>query len=190
MSPRAGLTRERVVDAAADLADADGLDALTLARLAGTVGVRTPSLYNHVDGLDDLHLALTRRALRLLGDRLRAAGVGRAGPDAVRAIAVAYRRFAHEHPGLYAATVPTTEVNDDQVRALGHEVVATVLAVFRAYGMTEREQLHATRTLRSAVHGFVSLELGGGFGIPVDVDETFDRMLDTLLAGFAGRATG
>src|SRR6185437_527132 len=46
---RAGLSTAAVVAAAAEIADAEGLDRLTLARVAAAAGVRTPSLYNHVE---------------------------------------------------------------------------------------------------------------------------------------------
>ncbi len=187
MAPRAGLTRGRVVDAAAIIADRDGLDAVTLAQVASALGVRAPSLYNHVDGLDDLGRELTLRALTLLGERLQAAAVGRAGPDAVRAVARAYRAFAHEHPGLYPAVVRTSEGSDAEIQALGTAVVATVVATLRGYPMDEAERLHATRTLRSAVHGFVSLELAGGFGLDLDLETLFSWLVDTLVLGLSER---
>jgi AcrR family transcriptional regulator len=61
--PRRGLDAERVVDAAAQLADAHGLQAVTLARVAGELGVRAPSLYNHVEGRDGLLRAVASWAL-------------------------------------------------------------------------------------------------------------------------------
>lgn len=55
---RAGLTRETVLDAAMALADRDGLDALSMRRLAGDLGVEAMSLYNHVSSKKDLHAGL------------------------------------------------------------------------------------------------------------------------------------
>ena len=188
MPPRAPLSPARVVDAAAAIADRDGLDAVTLARLAGELGVRAPSLYNHVDGLDGLHRALTLRALDELGQRLQRAAVGRAGADAVRALATGYRDFARERPGLYATTLPSSEGPDAAIRDAGHGIVATVLAVLAGYGFADEAEIHAARTLRSLLHGFASLELAGGFGLPVDVEATFDWLLDLVTSGFADLA--
>ncbi len=185
MSPRAGLTPEAVVTAAATVADRGGLDALTLGAVAGELGVRPPSLYNHVAGLDGLRRALCLRALTELGDVVRRAAVGRSGADGLRAIAHAFRRFAHDHPGLYAATVPTSEIDDDAVRRTGAEVVATVGAVVAGLGLAGDEVIHATRILRSAVHGFVHLETHDGFGIDVDLDTSFDRLVEVVLAGLS-----
>ena len=80
---RMGLDTAKVIDAAAEIVDRDGLGALTLARVAREVGVRAPSLYNHVEGLDDLERRLGLRGLEILGRECRTAVMGRVGPDAL-----------------------------------------------------------------------------------------------------------
>jgi AcrR family transcriptional regulator len=188
--PRAGLSTTSVVAAAAELADAEGLEALTLARLAGSVGVRTPSLYNHVSSLDDVRRRVALVALRELGDALRDAAVGRAGDDALIAMAHAYRAYARAHPGRYAATQRAPAAADAEMRAAASGAVEVVLAILRGYGLEGDDAIHAARGVRSALHGFVALESGGGFGIPVDLDESFDRMVTALARGLSdtGRA--
>jgi AcrR family transcriptional regulator len=182
------LDPERVIDVAAEVADRKGLEALSLAAVAAELGVRTPSLYNHVGGLDDLRRRLTVRALRSLGDVMRDAAVGRARDDAVVAIAAAYRSFAHRHPGLYAATVPHAQVDDPQIAEAGERAVRTVLAVLEGYGMDPDEAVHAARALRSTVHGFVSLELSDGFGIPVAIDASFEWTIEALVSWLRAHA--
>ncbi len=188
MGRAAGVTVERVVEVASGLADAAGPEAVTLASVARELGIRTPSLYNHVDGLEDLRRRLTVRAVTILGERLARSAIGRAGPDAVRALATAFRDLARERPGLYAFTVPTTEVDDDEVRRAGQAATSTVIDVLLAYGLDEVRAVHAARTFRAAVHGFVDLERSGGFGLGVEVDESFAWMLDVFLAGLAREA--
>jgi AcrR family transcriptional regulator len=187
MPPRRGLTPERVVDAAAEIADRDGYGALTLGAVADALEVRTPSLYNHGDGLDDLRRRVTVRAIERLGDALQRAAVGRSTDDAVRAIAAAFRRFALEHPGLYAATVPSSEVGDEAVRRAGRAVVETVLAALSGYGLDHDEAIHAARGLRAAVHGFVALELAGGFGLEQPTEDSFAWLTDVVMDGVRAR---
>ncbi len=181
--PRAGLSTAAVVGAAAELADAEGLEALTLAGLAGAVGVRTPSLYNHVAGLDDVRRRVALVGLQELGDAMRDATVGRAGDDALTAMAHAYRAYAHAHPGRYAATQRAPAAGDDELAAPAARAVDVLLAVLRGYGLEGDDAIHAARAVRSALHGFVALESGGGFGIPVALDESFDRMVAALARG-------
>jgi AcrR family transcriptional regulator len=189
--PRAGLSTASVVAAAAGIADADGLDALTLARLATSVGVRTPSLYNHVASLDDVRRRVALVALVELGDALRDATVGRAGDDALTAMAHAYRAYARAHPGRYAATQRAPAAGDDERATAAARAVDVLLAVLRGYGLEGDDAIHAARAVRSALHGFVALESGGGFGIPVALDESFDRMVAALARGLGegARAT-
>src|SRR6266545_6661760 len=83
--PRAGLTPQRVVEEAGAVADATGLDRLTLAAVADRFGVAIPSLYKHVNGLDGLRRDLAVLAVRELTAALSRAAVGRAGRDALHA---------------------------------------------------------------------------------------------------------
>jgi AcrR family transcriptional regulator len=178
-----GLDATRVVDVAAEIADAEGLGAVTLARVAGELGVRAPSLYNHVDGRDGLQRAIALRGVRELTAVLRDAAVGRSGADALTAAARAYRAYARAHPGRYAASVTAPDANDGEHLAAAGEAVDVVLAVLRAWDLEGDDAVHAARGFRSAVHGFVALETAGGFGIPVDLDVSFERLIATLATG-------
>jgi AcrR family transcriptional regulator len=177
--PRAGLAADRVVGAAAAIADAEGLDALTLARLAAELGVQSPSLYAHVAGLPDLRRRLAARGARELAQTLGAAAAGRAAGDALAGIAAAYRDYAREHPGTYTAAQRAGDLDP----ADGAPVVEVVLAVLRGYGLEGDDAVHAARIVRSALHGFAALETGEGFGIPLDLDETFARLVTVLDQG-------
>jgi AcrR family transcriptional regulator len=185
--PRAGLSTALVVGAAAELADSEGLEGLTLARLASAVGVRTPSLYNHVGSLEDVRRRIALVALRELGDALRDAAVGRARDDALVALAHAYRAYARTHPGRYAAAQRAPSADDDEeLLAAAARAVDVLLAVLAGYGLSGDDAIHAARAVRSALHGFVALEGGGGFGLPVELDESFDRMVTALARGLSG----
>jgi AcrR family transcriptional regulator len=176
-----------------------GLDRLTLSELAVRLGVRQPSLYNHIESLQGLHRHIAINAKRELAGVLASAAVGKSGADAVVAIATAYRRWALEHPGRYATTVraPAPDDADDRAAsAAATEVVFAVLSGFgfgfelgsgvggdAAIGGDADAVVHATRALRAALHGFVDLEARGGFALPVDLDESFGRLVAGLVAG-------
>ncbi len=180
---RAGLTAERVVAEAAALVDEQGPAALSLAALADRLGVRVPSLYKHVGGLPDLHRRLALAGLRDLTAALGEATVGRSRGDALRACAAAWRAYALAHPGRYAAVQRAADPDDAELAAAADRLARLVLAVLRGYGLDEDGTVHATRAVRSALHGFVSLEAAGGFGLPQDVDASYDRLVDLLDAG-------
>jgi AcrR family transcriptional regulator len=184
---RAGLSTAAVVGAAADIADREGLAGLTLAAIASAVGVRTPSLYNHVQGLDDVRRRLALRGIQELADVLRDAAVGRAGDDALVSMAHAYRAYAQRHPGRYAAAQRAPDASDAELAAAAGGAVGVLLAILRGYGLEGDEAIHAARAVRSALHGFVSLEAAGGFGLPVELDASFERMVGALARGLRER---
>lgn len=186
--PRRGLDTRQVIDAAIAIADRDGLEAVTLARVADSLGVRAPSLYHHVKGHDGLWRAIALRGVQALTASLQAAALGRAGAEALAATAHAYRDYAHAHPGAYAATLRAPAAGDLEHEEAGREAVQVLSAVLRAWHLEDEEMLHAVRVIRSALHGFVSLEAGGGFALPLDLDRSFERLIETLAAGLP--ATG
>ena len=179
MTTRRRLNSDTVVDAATAVVETDGPAALTLSRVARELGVKPPSLYNHVDGLESLRRNVALRAVDDLGQRLGSAAMGRSGRAALRAIADEFRSFASSHPGLYEMSAQARP--DDAVYAAASmRPVEPVLAILRSYDLDDTQAIHAARTLRAALHGFVSLERVGGFGLDIDVDESFTWLVDHL----------
>jgi AcrR family transcriptional regulator len=177
---RAGLTSTLVISQAGDLADEVGFDNLTISALAQRLGVKQPTLYKHVTGTSGLHREMAVLAKLELADVMRRSAVGRSGDDAMIAISVAYRAWATKHPGRYAATVRAAAPGDEGDEAAGREAVEVVTSVLAGYGITGDDAIDVTRAFRAALHGFVSLEAEGGFGLPNDVDRSFDRLIRSL----------
>jgi AcrR family transcriptional regulator len=181
MSRRGTLSREVVAAAAADLMDAaGGPDALTLAEVAGRFNVKVPSLYNHVSGIDDLRDAVAVHTYTLFYNALRDAAVGRTADDALMAIALTARQFAHEHPGIYPLLL---RLITPAGAAQAQRLLDLLIALLRPYGLSEEDSLHAIRGLRSVMHGFVDIERAGGFGLPLDLDESYRRLVAMFITG-------
>ncbi|MFF5301266.1 MULTISPECIES: TetR-like C-terminal domain-containing protein [unclassified Streptomyces] len=177
---RAGLTADRVVAAAADLADEVGFENVSLSALARGFGVKDASLYSHVRNLQDLRTRVAFLAGGELIDRIAVAVAGRAGRDALGAFADAYRAYALEHPGRYAATqirIDQSLIADSPALRRTAEITYGML---RAYGLEEPDLTDAVRLLRSTFHGFCALESSGGFGAPRDVQRSWERAVDAL----------
>lgn len=178
--PRAGLTRERVAEEAAVMADEVGLSTLTLAALADRLGVRQPSLYKHIDSMAGLHRDIAVRAKRDLGAVLTRASVGRSGADAISSMSHAYRDWARAHPARYEASNLMPAPGDVEDEAVSLEAVQLIADVLAAYNLEGDDAIDAIRAFRSTLHGFVSLETSGSFAMSADVDRSFDR----LVSGF------
>lgn len=183
MAARNSIKLNHILQAATDIIDEKGIEELTLASLAQKLEIRSPSLYNHVDGLQDIKRQLSIYGLKQLCSELMRAAIGRAGDDALREMAKAYIAFARSHPGLYEMTLFVSVDDDAELNQAGQEIVELVTQVLQAYHLEEAHTIHMARAFRSFLHGFASLEHRGGFGLPLDLDESFNETLETFLAG-------
>ncbi|MFD9338299.1 TetR/AcrR family transcriptional regulator [Streptomyces sp. NPDC060028] len=179
---RAGITVAGLTEAAAAMADESGLDRVSLSALARQFGVKDASLYSHVRNLRELRVRIALLASEEMTAGIAAAVAGRAGKDALVAFADAYREYALAHPGRYAATQMRLEAEEVSGSVGFRRSVELTYGMLRAYGLTEPDLTDAGRLLRSTFHGYVHLELSGGFGHSRDVRESWSRSLDALHA--------
>ncbi|MGN7400907.1 TetR-like C-terminal domain-containing protein [Cytobacillus praedii] len=183
MSPRIGLDLKTIVKAAAEIADIDGLEAVTLATLSRKLNIRPPSLYNHIEGLPGLRKELAVYGIEELNQYLSRAAAETSGDNAVRAMGEAYLTFARRNPGLYEATFYTIDMEDKDIKLASEKVVNLVIQVLQHYGLQGENAVHATRGFRSILHGFASIEQKGGFAMELDVNKSFHFLIDTFLLG-------
>ncbi|MFT4416651.1 WHG domain-containing protein [Fredinandcohnia humi] len=184
MSPKAGLDLNTILAAATEIVDTDGVHSLTLATLAKKLKIRPPSLYNHVDGLQGLQGALAIYGLEELYNGMSQAAIGQSKDEAVHAISKAYISFARAHPGLYEATLgANADLNSTEFNSISSKIVDLVVRVLNAYELEDEDSIHATRGIRSILHGFASLEQRNAFGMPIDIDISLNLLIDTFLAG-------
>lgn len=176
--PRAGLAPASVTEAGAALVDVDQLSMVTLAE---RLGVKTPSLYKHVDSLADLTHRIAVLATTEVTDALRDATQGLAASDALSAAAHVWRAYGRDHPGRYAAANNARPTGpDDPLVAANNRLLASLSAVLRGYQLDPSQQIHALRTLRSSLHGFVTLEAASRFTLDTDIDQSFTWMVTLL----------
>ncbi|GAA0522626.1 transcriptional regulator [Paractinoplanes deccanensis] len=177
---RVGLTADRLARAGAELADEIGFDNVTPSELARRFGVKVASLYSHVRSAHDLRVRVALLALDELADLVAAGLAGRSGRDALEALGDVYRDYARSHPGRYAATRLPLD-HETAARSAGPRHAAMTRAVLRAYHLSEPDETHAVRLLGSTFHGFIALELAGGFShSSPGARESWARILDVL----------
>jgi AcrR family transcriptional regulator len=185
----ARLSRETIVNAALTFLDREGWDALTINALATQLGTKGPSLYNHVDSLEDLRRTVRMRVIGDIVTMLARVGEGRVGDDAVLVMASAYRSYAHHHPGRYSAftRMPLSGADDPEFTAATKGAAAPVMAVLSSYGLDIEQAFFAALEFWSALHGFVLLEMTGVMDDIIDTDTLFTDMVLRLAAGMERR---
>ncbi len=183
----AKLSRDCIVDGALTFLDREGWDSLTINALATQLGTKGPSLYNHVDSLEDLRRAVRIRVIDDIITMLNRVGEGRARDDAVLVMAGAYRSYAHHHPGRYSAFTRMPLGGDDpEYAAATRGAAAPVMAVLSSYGLDGQDAFYASLEFWSAMHGFVLLEMTGVMD-EIDTDTVFSDMVLRLAAGMDQR---
>jgi AcrR family transcriptional regulator len=194
------LSRDVIVNAALTFLDREGWDALTINALAAQLGTKGPSLYNHVDSLEDLRRTVRMRVIGDILQMLSTVGSGRTRDDAVMTMASAYRSYAHHHPGRYSAFTRMPLGGDDpEYTAASHAAAEPVIEVLTSYGLAGEDAFYAALEFWAALHGFVLLEMTGVMDSgmiapganseagPVDTDAVFSGMVRRLAAGMAHR---
>ena len=183
MSTKRGLDTQTILNAAAELAEEKGLENVSLLQVANKLGVKSPSLYNHLSGFQELSTGLAKLALTKLENAIRNAAVGRSKDDALTAIAFAYRQFAKENPELYKAILRFPDYQDSGVQEAGHAVVRILYQVMEPYHYSKENTIHFIRGFRSVLHGFISLEEAGFFqDTEANVDKSYEQLVMRFLS--------
>ncbi len=181
-APRTRLDRTKVIEGAEKLVDELGLDAVTMTVLAESLGTKVSSLYNHVDGVDDLRAEIQVRAMEALASSLRSQAMGRSGQDGLRDLARSFLTFARAYPHRYAAmTRPIRDV--DRFFAASAGAVEAAAAMVGSTGLSEDESLASQMALFSALHGFASLETSGFFGPLAGTTFDYDSIYGQVVEG-------
>ena len=153
------LNADGIFRAALRLVDTEGLDALTMRRLAADMGVATMSLYGHVPTKEDLLLGV----VNMVTAEIELPGPETPPWQALRSVTREFRRVALGHPNL----VPLI-VRQPPTGSQGLLILEAALDALRRAGLDPSMTAKAYRLTASFAIGFVSLECGGFFR-PVDV---------------------
>ncbi|MGZ4576252.1 MAG: TetR/AcrR family transcriptional regulator [Mycobacterium sp.] len=182
------LSRDVIVNSALTFLDREGWDALTINALAAQLGTKGPSLYNHVNSLDDLRRSVRKRVVGDIIEMLGTVGQGRTRDDAVLVMAGAYRSYAHHHPGRYSAftRMPLDGGDDPEFTAVARAAAEPVIAVLASYGLDGEDAFYAALEFWAALHGFVLLEMTGVMA-GIDVDAVYSDMVLRLATGMQHR---
>lgn len=183
--PTQPLDHDRIVAIAGDFVDEHGPEELTLTKIAEQLGVTQPALYRHLGGLSDLWRALGISTRDMLADVLAEASVGRSGTDALRAVAEAWRAFAMRHPGRYRSTDRYAVAGDASLEEAAHRTISVLARSLQGFELSPDATIAAAGTVRAALHGFASYEVGDGHPDPASVDASFDDLIDHLCLAFS-----
>lgn len=185
------ITKEDIIQTAIALVEEHGMPSLSMRELAERLGVKTPSLYNHIESMEQLLVEVCQYAVGQFTAALFSAMAGKSGGDAVRALAAAYRAFASGRVGLYRVIMAIPAENNKELDKTAAAIIEPFLASLGSYALSDEAKLHWQRVMRSMLHGFVSQQQAGFFShSPVSADESFELAVRCILSGLRTAAAG
>lgn len=182
MVQKRNLTKEKIIEVAFLLADEIGLNAITFQKVAEKLEIKYPSLYNHFANIEDLKIKMTIYFLNNLNSELMSRLIGKSGEAAIREFADVYREFAFKNKTGYKLYVNIPGTGSDEVKRLSKETNAIIRKILEFYTKDQELAIHKSRALRSLLHGFVSLNAHGYFQNPVNLDVSFQMMIDDFIS--------
>ena len=177
------LTKDDVITTAAEIADKHGLDHVTLKAVAEHLGIRTPSLYNHISSLDDLLREIAHRGMRAMNTNMTQAAVGVSGTAAVRAVSLAYFDYLIAHPGVYETIQWAVWHGNAETAAIFGEYRALLEKIIASCGVKDAGTGAATDLLTGFLHGYCTLQLGIALKDSNAAAQSIVSAIDTVMRG-------
>lgn len=179
-----GLNKEIIVESAKEMIEKDGVQQFSMRKLADKLGVKTASLYTHIDSMEALFTEIGLAALNDQKNYLMNAIGEKHGDAAVEAIAESYRKFATEHVELYRLIMQMPSGNNEVLKDAAAVTAEPFMKVLNDYHISDNQKMHWQRVLRGLMHGFISEEQSGYFShYPVSVRESYNIAVSCVIAG-------
>lgn len=183
-----GLDKNSVIERAATLANEKGLENVTIKELADSLEIRSPSLYNHISGLEELRKEIMLYGWKQAEKRILQAAAGTEGYDAIRAMCREFYLYASENKGIFSAMLWYNKYADEASSEATSGLFSRLYGIMEDMGISRERTEHLIRTLRGFLEGFALLVNNGAFGHPADIDESFEVSLDVLIEGIRAAA--
>lgn len=166
------ITKKTVIDTAADIADKNGLHGVSLKVVAERLNIKTPSLYNHIENLDDLLREVAHQGMRNMNMRLERAAIGKIAGNAIKAVGIEYLNYMIEHPGVYETIQWATWRNTETAQIFENylDLLRTLISSCQIQKSSTEEVLNI---LTATIHGYTTLQLRYAFENPESSEKKF-----------------
>lgn len=178
-----GLTREIIVAEAVAYIEENGQPVVSLHEIARRLGIKTPSLYNHIKSTKELQHEIFKYAIDRFVSNQLSATKNKKKDDAVIAFAEAYHSFAIANIGLYRLVMSIP--SDDRGKEMAVPLLDAVVSILSDYNLTDETIAHWQRVFRAILHGFISEEELGYFYYynTIDLNKSRDIAVQCFLDG-------
>lgn len=180
---KANIDKETIINKAVELVNSVGIDKVTLKMLAENLGIKSPSLYNHIGGIDDLKKQLMIYGWKQAEQRITLAVIGVSGYDAIRAMCYAFYDYVIENPGVFNVMLWYNKFQSEEMEMATAQLLTIIFKITSSLNIPDDYCFHLIRTFRGFLEGYFLLVNNGSFGHPLPIFESFEISIEILIAG-------
>ena len=177
------VSREAVIRTASELIDEKGLYQVALKDVADKLGIRTPSLYNHIDSLDELLHEVAHAGMRAMNTQMMQSVLGKTAKDALKAAAVEYLNYMILHPGIYETIQWISFHGTKETEALLEQYHSLLQVLVRSCDFPSEKTSEIVDMFTGLLHGYTTQQLGKALKTPDPVRRQLCLAIDALLTG-------
>ncbi|XBX04422.1 TetR/AcrR family transcriptional regulator [Enterocloster clostridioformis] len=181
------VSKALVIETASQIADERGLNSLSLKAVAEKLNVRTPSLYNHIESLDDLLREVAHKGMRFMNEQMAHAAIGKSDDAAMKSVSVEYLNFIIEHPGVYETIQWATWHGTDETARIFESYIKILSTIISSYNFPSDSKEEILNLFTGLLHGFTTLQVRYAFSNPQKVRNELCNAVDTVLLGVRQR---
>lgn len=180
------MNKNEIIEQAVLMANQEGLEHVTIAKLSKVFKVKPPSLYKHIDSLNSIIDDLGILCLKDLIGMIQAECFALSGDRAIYRFFLSSRKYALNNPGLYQAMQKTHILRSPEYQKPAETLIAMIAKLLDPYKIKKTDIIHVIRHLRALLHGFIDLEIKNGFGLPQKINESFDAAVLSFIDHLKG----
>ena len=181
--PRTGLSKEKIIEKAAELANEKGLSYLSVTTLADYLGIKKPSLYNHMKTIEDMHRDLMIYGWRIVSEEVVKGIDSSDEKKNLSEYGRKFYKFATDNPGIFEAMLWYNQYSDEALISATEGLYMFFFAQTDGIGINREIANHLLRTYRAFLEGFIMLQIHNSFGNPLSVEESFNISMNVLISG-------
>ena len=172
-----------IVETSARISNKVGLDNLSLKRIADELNIKSPSLYNHISGLEEIKIQLMFYGWKQMEEKMIDSAVGVAGYEALKNMCYAFYDYATTNKGVFTAMLWYNKYENVQKENATTRLFNMLFKVMKSLDISDDNINHIIRTLRGFLEGFSLLVNNNAFGNPISIKESFDLSLEIIMNG-------
>jgi len=181
--PRTGLSKEEILEKAVALANEKGLSYLSVTTIAEYLGIKKPSLYNHMNTIDDIRKSIMIYGWKKVSEEIISDISFEDPKENLMEYGRRFYKYTIDNPGVFEAMLWYNKYSDNVLLETTEGLYSFFFTQTDNLGVERDVANHLLRTYRAFLEGFIMLQIHNSFGNPISVDESFKISMNVLISG-------